>query len=169
MKKAKIFIIVLCVTATLTCFGCGAKKLDSAKIVRDEARTGGSLSFVYDKNQRKVYVGGEDEVFQYSFEDLSRGLSEGCRFGIKVTAPDEMLDLEKATLEINGVNYSSGDFLEKINGEKQRFFNFYPLFSKDNMKLKFAVIWQDGTKKQEYKIIVVDGTRFMNKNGEIEL
>lgn len=148
-------------------FGCGSKELDSASIVRDNLRTGGSLSFVYDKSQRVVYVGGEDEVVQFSEADESKGLSEGCRIGLKVTAPDENLDLETATLEMNGVNYSSGNFLETINGQKQRFFNLYPLVSKEDDEIKFSVTWQDGTKQQDYKIIMVSGTKYMQKDGNV--
>ncbi len=170
MKKCKVLVVLLCLMMIFPfiSFGCGSKELDSASIVRDDLRTGGSLSFVYDKSQRVVYVGGEDEVVQFSEADESKGLSEGCRIGLKVTAPDENLDLETATLEMNGVNYSSGNFLETINGQKQRFFNLYPLVSKEDDEIKFSVIWQDGTKQQDYKIIMVSGTKYMQKDGSVE-
>lgn len=170
MKKCKVLVVLLCLMMIFPfiSFGCGSKELDSASIVRDDLRTGGSLSFVYDKNQRVTYVGGEDEVVQFSEADESKGLSEGCRIGLKVTAPDENLDLETATLEMNGVNYSSGNFLETINGQKQRFFNLYPLVSKEDDEIKFSVTWQDGTKQQDYKIIMVSGTKYMQKDGSVE-
>ena len=170
MKKCKVLVVLLCLMMIFPfiSFGCGSKELDSASIVRDDLRTGGSLSFVYDKSQRVVYVGGEDEVVQFSEADESKGLSEGCRIGLKVTAPDENLDLETATLEMNGVNYSSGNFLETINGQIQRFFNLYPLVSKEDDEIKFSVIWQDGTKQQDYKIIMVSGTKYMQKDGSVE-
>lgn len=169
MKKCKVLVVLLCLMMIFPfiSFGCGSKELDSASIVRDDLRTGGSLSFVYDKNQRVAYVGGEDEVVQFSEADESKGLSEGCRIGLKVTAPDENLDLETATLEMNGVNYSSGNFLETINGQKQRFFNLYPLVSKEDDEIKFSVTWQDGTKQQDYKIIMVSGTKYMQKDGNV--
>lgn len=169
MKKCKVLVVLLCLMMVFPfiSFGCGSKEIDSASIVRDELRTGGSLSFVYDKNQRVAYVGGEDEVVQFSEADESKGLSEGCRIGLKVTAPDENLDLETATLEMNGVNYSSGNFLETINGQKQRFFNLYPLVSKEDDEIKFSVTWQDGTKQQDYKIIMVSGTKYMQKDGNV--
>ena len=169
MKKCKVLVVLLCLMMIFPfiSFGCGSKELDSASIVRDNLRTGGSLSFVYDKSQRVVYVGGEDEVVQFSEADESKGLSEGCRIGLKVTAPDENLDLETATLEMNGVNYSSGNFLETINGQKQRFFNLYPLVSKEDDEIKFSVTWQDGTKQQDYKIIMVSGTKYMQKDGNV--
>ena len=168
MKKTKFLILIASFLAVLTCVGCGSKKLDSANIVRDDARTGGSLSFVYDKDKMIVFIGGENEVVQYSSADESKGLEAGCRIGLKVVAPDESLDLTNATLEMNGVNYSSGKFLETINGQTQRFFNIYPIVSKKNPTIKFAVVWQDGTKKQEYKVIVTKGTQFMDKDGNID-
>lgn len=164
----KIFVISLCLFSSLAFFGCGDKELPSAYITRDDARTGGSLSFVYDKNMRTIHIGGEGEVVQFSSGDVGKGISEGTRVGLKVTAPDENLDVENATLEMNGVNYASGDFLESVNGQKQRFFNIYPVVGKTDKEIKFSVTWADGTKKQEYKIIIVDGTKFLNKNGEIE-
>lgn len=170
MKKMRFPVVLLCMLLLLpfiSC-GCGSKELESASIVRDDARTGGSLSFVYDKSQRIVYIGGEDEVVQYSEADETKDLSEGCRIGLKITAPNESLDLSTATLEMNGINYSSGNFLESINGQKQRFFNIYPIVSQEDDTVNFSITWQDGTKKQEYKIVVVSGTKFMQKNGSVK-
>lgn len=168
MKTLKFFVIGLCLFSSILLCGCGDKELPSAKITRDDARTGGSLSFVYDKVQRTIHIGGEGEVVQFSSKDDGKGFDEGTRVGLKVTAPDESLDLTDATLEMNGVNYASGDFLESINGQKQRFFNLYPHVSKEDMQVKFYVTWGSGTKKQEYTIIIVDGTKFMDKEGTIK-
>ena len=167
MEKTKFLVLIACFLAVLSCVGCGNKKLDSAQIVRDDAGTGGSLSFVYDKDKKIVFVGGENEVVQYSNADESKGLDAGCRIGLKVIAPDENLDLANASLEMNGVNYASGKFLETINGQIQRFFNIYPIVSKKNSSVKFSVVWQDGTEKQEYRIVVVNGTMFMDKDGNV--
>ncbi|MGN1201171.1 MAG: hypothetical protein ACI4R8_02780 [Candidatus Caccovivens sp.] len=168
MKKMKILMMFLCVLTIFMSAGCGDKELPSAKIVRDDQRTGGSLSFVYDSRDRVIYIGGEDEVVQFSSANEEKGYGEGCRIGLKVTAPDEELDIENATLEMHGVNYSSGDFLEVINGQKQRFFNIYPLVSKEDKEIYFTVKWQDGTKAQEYKIVVVEGTKFMQSDGSVQ-
>lgn len=168
MKSLKICAICLCLMSTFLFCGCGDKQLPPAKITRDDARTGGSLSFVYDKNLKTIHIGGDGEVVQFFSGDEGRGLSEGTRVGLKVIAPDESLDVSNATLEMNGVNYSSADFLESINGQKQRFFNIYPLVGETDKEIKFCVTWADGTKKQEYKIIIVDGTKFMNMDGEVE-
>ena len=167
MKKFNFLVIFLCFLSIFAFSGCGSKTLDAASIVRDDARTGGSLSFVYDKNTQTVYVGGENEVVQFSSENEAKGLSEGCRIGLKVTAPDESLNLDTATLEMNGVNYASGNFLEMIDGQKQRFFNLYPLVSPEDDVVKFSVTWQEGTKQQDYKIIMVSGTKYMQKDGSI--
>ncbi len=163
MRIVVAFLLVFCVFAFS---GCGTE-IASATITRDDARTGGSLSFVYDKTLKTVYVGGDGEVVQYSSENLSKGIEAGCRVGLKVTAPDETLDLTNATLEMNGVNYSSDDFLESVNGQKQRFFNIYPLVSPNDDEIKFKVMWADGTEEQEYTIIIVEGTRFMDAEGNI--
>ena len=167
MKKLKILAVILCIFSVLALCGCGNKELDSASIVRDDLRTGGSLSFVYDQKECIIYIGGQDEVVQYSQADETRDLDAGCRVGLKVTAPNENLDLSTATLEMNGVNYSSGSFLEKINGQRQRFFNLYPIVSPKDDRVSFSVTWQDGTEKQTYKIIIVPGTKFEDKNGNI--
>lgn len=167
MKKIKKIAIFVCLLSIFCCAGCGGKELPSAKITRDDARTGGSLSFVYDQNSRMIYVGGQDEIVQFSSADEARNLGEGCRIGLKVTAPDEKLDVSTATLEMNGINYSSGDFLEVVNGQKQRFFNLYPLVSKEDEKIIFSITWQEGTEKQIYTIEIIDGTKFMDKDGNI--
>lgn len=167
MKKMKIFVFFMCFFSIFCFAGCN-QELPPAKITRDDARTGGSLSFVYDSNNRTIFVGGQDEVVQFSSRDEERNLSEGCRVGLKVTAPDEQLDLSSATLEMNGVTYSSGEFLESVNGQKQRFFNLYPIVSKDDNETKFSVIWQEGACEQEYKLVVLPGTKFMIKNGELQ-
>lgn len=168
MKKMRFLLIFICFVSIFAFAGCGDKELEPANILRDDARTGGSLSFVYDKNLQTVYVGGEEEIVQYSQANESKGLEEGCRIGLKVIAPSENLDFENSTLEMNGINYSSGDFLESINGNKQPFFNIYPVVSKENKIVKFSVVWQDGIKKQDFKIIVVEGTRFMDKDGNVK-
>lgn len=167
MKKKVFLLSILCVFMMTTLCGCG-KNLESASVTRDEARTGGSLSFVYDKENRSIYIGGEGEVIQYSSADESRGLGEGCRVGFKVTAPNEELDLTTAKMEMNGVNYSAPDFLESIDGQLQRFFYLYPSISKEDEKVEFCVTWQDGAKEQCYKIFVVEGTKFMDKDGNVE-
>ncbi len=167
MKTVRFFALFMCFCAIFTLSGCGEKELPSAKITRDDQRTGGSYSFVYDSHLRTITVGGEGEVVQFSQADVTKGLEEGTRIGLKVTAPDESLDLSNATLEMNGVHYSSDDFLEVINGQKQRFFTLQPLVSKDDKEIKFVVCWAEGTKEQEYKIIVADGTKFMTKDGKL--
>lgn len=162
-----VLMVFVCILSTFAFVGCGDRELPSAKIMRDDARTGGSLSFVYDSKDRMVYVGGNEEVVQFSSKDEANGVDEGCRVGLKVIAPDENLDVAEATLEMNGVNYASGDFLEIVNGQKQRFFNLYPIVSKEDTEITFTIKWANGTKKQKYKIVVVEGTRFLDKEGNV--
>ena len=161
MKILRNISVVICLFAVLFCSGCGEKELPSANIFRDDARTGGSLSFVYDKESRVVYIGGEGEFIQYSSADEELGLSAGNRVGFKVVAPDEKLDLNSSMLEMNKVVYSGGSFLESENGEKQRFFIIKPLFSPEAKEVSFKITWQDGAKEQTYKIVVKDGTKFL--------
>lgn len=168
MKKLRILIVFLCLCGVFAMAGCGDKEVGSAKITRDDARVGGSLSFVYDQKEGLVTVGGKDEVVQYYAADEIKKLDAGCRIGLKVTAPDENLNIENAVLEMNGVVYSSGEFLENVDGQKQRFFNIYPVVSKEVPSVSFSIKWQDGTKKQTYKMVVENGTKFLNKNGEVE-
>ncbi len=163
MKFVKSLGLCLCFMAVILCSGCGEKELSSANVFRDDARTGGTLSFVYDKDDRVIYIGGEDEYIQYSSADEERGLSAGNRVGLKVVAPDEKLDLNESRLEMNKVVYSGGSFLESENGEKQRFFVIKPLFSDKVREVSFKVCWQDGTKEQTYKVVVKDGTKFLEK------
>ncbi len=163
----KIFLVVLCFVFIFGSSGCGQKEVASAQIFRDDARVGGSLSFVYDQKERTLFIGGKDEVVQFSQTDEVKNLNAGCRVGLKVVAPDEVDEVDDATLEMNGVNYSSDDFLEKVNGQKQRFFNIYPTFSKNDNKVEFVLKWNGKVKKQTYKIVVENGTKFMDAEGNV--
>ena len=165
MKKVKFFVFLSIFMLIFVNFGCASREISSANIFRDDSKVGGSLSFVYDKNDRKIYVGGQGEVVQYS--EGNEIFDSGTRVGIKVVAPDESLDLSSAKMEMNGLNYVAEDFLEKVNGNLQRYFLIYPLVSKKNSIVKFSVTWADGVKKQCYALQVVDGTKFMNQDGEI--
>lgn len=166
-KRFKIAVVMLFVAVSIFSFGCGKKEVGSAKITRDDARVGGTLSFVYNKDTRKVHIGGEGEVIQYTLANDSLGFDEGCRVGLKFIAPDDKIDLATASLKMNDVRYAMGDFLEKINDEPQRFFTIYPKFSKEDDEVEICVSWGDKVKKQEYKIIIEKGTKFMDKDGNI--
>lgn len=155
------------VVLTLFSFGCGKKAVEPASISRDDARVGGSLSFVYNKDKREIRVGGEGEVVQYSSKNDSLGFEEGCRIGLKITAPDGDFDLTTASLKMNDIRYSMGDFLSQVNGKPQRVFTIYPKVSKEDDCVKFYINWSDKTKGQDYKLIVEKGTKFMDKEGNI--
>lgn len=162
MKKSVIGLAsCLCICLLLT--GCGEKEISAAKIVRDDARVGGTLSFVYDSADKTVYVGGDGEVVQYFSGDESNGIDEGNRVGLKVIAPNENIDINEATLQMNGNTYAAGEFLESVDGQKQRYFNIYPLVGEKQREVKFSVKWSDGVKEQEYKLVVLSGTKFMEK------
>ena len=158
--KAKIcLILVLCV---LVLCGC-EEKMSSASITRDEAKTGGSLSFVYDMHDRTIYVGGEGEFVQYTAKNISKGIDAGNVIGLKIEAPSEVDNISETVVEMNGRVYKN--LAIKINGDEQRFFYFYPdLKSKD---LTFSIDWNERLKGQSYKIVLVKGTKFLNENGEV--
>lgn len=162
MKKVRKIALGMCFLMIFCLFGCG-KDVESAKISRDDERVGGSLSFVYDKKERLISVGGEGEVLQYSDGNIEKGYAEGNRVGLKVTCPDIDLNLENSKLMMNGRTYSVGDFYQTVDGQKQRFFNIYPAFSQDDRVVFFSVVWDSNIKEQKYKIEVVDGTIFGQK------
>lgn len=166
-KKIRNVVLLSLVLLTIFSFGCGSKEVESAVITRDDARVGGSLSFVYNKDTRKIYVGGDGEVVQYSSANDTLGFEEGCRVGLKITAPNEELDLTTATFEMNDIKYSMGNFLEMVNGQPQRYFTVYPKVSKEDDTVEMSITWQEKTKRQDYKLIIVEGTKFMDKDGNI--
>ena len=164
MKLLKrLFFISLVILSCLSLAGCGAKEVSSAVITRDDERIGGSLSFVYDSHEKAVYIGGEGEFIQYYEKSLERNWKEGNRVGLKITAPKEVTDISKTTLEMNGVTFA--DLGAKVNGEAQNFFNIYPTITETTREIKFKVSWDEETKAQEYKVIIVEGTKLLNKDG----
>ncbi len=150
MKRLKIIVLFCCMLSVFSLSGCGDRELSSAMVKRDDARTGGSLSFVYNKDLREIYVGGVDEVVQFSSANEALGLDEGTRIGLKFIAPDEQLDFSGAKLKMNGISYT--DFLEEIEGQQQRFFTIYPYVSDVDSEILVEIKWQDGTKEQKNRI-----------------
>lgn len=158
MKKVLlIFLILLSIVST----ACGTKIYSSATITRDEANTGGDISFVYDERNRNIYFGGEGEYLQYYSADEVKGLDAGYRVGIKVIAPSEVKNLEDAVLEINGNKYN--DFFEKIESQPQNYFYIYPTFSEKTKEIKFKITWTQMSKPQKYKVILNEKTNFLEK------
>lgn len=158
MKKVLlIFLILLSIVST----GCGTKIYSSATITRDEANTGGDLSFIYDEHTKNIYFGGEGEYLQYYSADEVKGLDEGYRVGIKVIAPSEVKNLEDAVLEINGNKYN--DFFEKIESQPQNYFYIYPTFNENTKEVNFKITWNQSSKTQKYKVILNEKTNFLGK------
>lgn len=156
MKKVLlIFLILLSIVST----ACGTKIYSSATITRDEAHTGGNISFIYDEHTRNIYFGGEGEFLQYYSADEVKGLDEGYRVGIKVIAPSDVDSVEDATLEVNGTSYT--DFLEKIEGQEQNYFYIYPTFSEKTKEINFKIKWTQMSKPQKYKVILNEKTKFL--------
>ena len=160
MKKVLlIFLILLSIVST----ACGTKIYSSATITRDEANTGGDLSFIYDERTKNIYFGGEGEYLQYYSADEVKGLDEGYRVGIKVIAPSEVKNLEDAVLEINGNKYN--DFFEKIESQPQNYFYIYPTFNENTKEVNFKITWNQSSKPQKYKVILNEKTNFLESEG----
>ena len=158
MKKVLlIFLILLSIVST----ACGTKIYSSATITRDEANTGGDISFIYDEHTKNIYFGGEGEYLQYYSADEVKGLDEGYRVGIKVIAPSEVKNLEDAVLEINGNKYN--DFFEKIESQPQNYFYIYPTFNENTKEVNFKITWNQSSKTQKYKVILNEKTNFLGK------
>ena len=156
MKKVLlIFLILLSIVST----ACGTKIYSSATITRDEANTGGDISFIYDEHTKNIYFGGEGEYLQYYSADEVKGLDEGYRVGIKVIAPSEVKNLEDAVLEINGNKYN--DFFEKIESQPQNYFYIYPTFSEKTKEIKLKITWTQMSKPQKYKVVLNEKTKFL--------
>ncbi len=160
----KRFLVIILVFVTLLCAGCSSKEYSSAIITRDEANTGGDLSFVYDSHDRYVYFGGEGEYIQFYSANEVSGLEEGYRVGIKVTAPNDVDSVEDATLEVNSTSYT--DFLEKVEGQEQTYFYIYPTFSEDSRETNFKITWNKNAKPQKYKVILNEKTNFLKSKSE---
>ena len=163
MKNLRKIALGMCFLIVFCLFGCG-KNIESAKISRDDERVGGSLSFVYDKKERLISVGGDGEILQYCAANIEKGYDEGNRVGIKVVAPDVDFNLENSKLKMNGRTYAMGEFYQTVDGQKQRFFNLYPIFSEDDKEACFSVVWDKGIEEQKYKVKIADGTVFAQKS-----
>lgn len=156
MKKVLlIFLILLSIVST----ACGTKIYSSATITRDEANTGGDISFIYDEHTKNIYFGGEGEYLQYYSADEVKGLDEGYRVGIKVTAPGEVKNLDDTVLEMNGNKYN--DIFEKIENQPQNFFYIYPTFSEETKEINFKITWTQMSKPQKYKVVLNEKTKFL--------
>lgn len=163
MKKFRKIAFGMCFLILFCLFGCG-KSIESATIVRDDERVGGSLSFVYDKRERLVSIGGDGEILQYSEGNIEKGYDEGNHVGIKVIAPEVDFDIENSKLKMNGRTYSMGEFYQTVDGQKQRFFNLYPIFTESDKEVYFSINWDNGIEEQKYKIVIADGTSFEKKS-----
>ena len=156
------FIILLCVVSIFLC-GCEKKSFSQPDFTRDNYNTGGNLTFYYDQQAHVAYFGGEGEVVQYYEEDVAKGWTEkGCRVGISLTLPTEIEDYKSASAKVNGKEYNSNDFIVEINDETV-IAQFQPIVSEDNRIINIKISWQEDSEAQEYKIIIKEGTIFMQE------
>lgn len=160
--KSTLAIILICVS--LFVYGCDKKSFSSIILTRDNYNTGGNLTFSYDQQSQVAYFGGEGEVVQFYQEDIAKGWTKkGCRVGVSMTLPAELDDYKSATAKINGEELNSNDFIVEIDEQTNIAF-FQPIVSEEKRVIEIEITWAKDSQSQEYKIIVKDGTLFMNEN-----
>ena len=162
MKTLKsVVALILIMTCVFLC-GCDKKSFSQPILSRDNYNTGGNLTFVYDSQAQVAYFGGEGEVVQYYQEDIAKGWTEkGCRVGVSMLLPKELKDYKSATAKINNKELKSNDFIVEID-ENTVIAQFQPLVSEEKRIIEIEVTWADNSQAQEYKIVIKDGTLFMN-------
>ena len=160
MKKYIMLIFVL-----LFCFvgGCNNKSFTQPVLTRDNFNTGGNISFFYDKEAFIAYFGGEGDVVQFYNVDIAKGWDEdGCRVGVQLDLPKEIDDFKSATAKVDEKNLTSKDFIIEID-EQTQIAVFHPIVSEDKKHISIEITWAEGVEPQEYKIIIKEGTIFMEK------
>ncbi len=162
--KYRCLVVFLILCSILSFSGCG-KEVSSAKITRDDEFVGGNLTFVYDEKLREISVGGEGEFIQFYDKDLARNWEAGNRIGLKIIAPKEIDDHAKTTIEIDGVTFV--DMFVKIDGQRQDFFNIYPIVTEKTKEINFKICWNESVNAQNYKIKIMSGTKLLDQSGKV--
>lgn len=163
--KIRKFLLLLVVTMSIFTFcGCQDKLIPQSVLTQDNYKTGGNLTFVYDEYSHTAFFGGEGEVIQYYSEDITKGwTAEGCRIGVMLAVPKEVDEYKSGSATLNGEKLSPNDYM--ITLDNQTYYAlFQPIVSKDKPEIDLKITWQDGTMEQTYKIIIKEGTIFMDKN-----
>lgn len=159
MKKLSFILVIFLFACVLV--GCGDKTVDYAEIYRDDFKTGGDITFEYDKLNHIAYFGGENEVIQYYKEDIAKGWNkEGYRIGIKLYPPMKLTNYQSANAKLGKEEYSNGSFYKKIN-EQNFVAEFYPIIDENTKEVELKIVWQDGISEQNYKIVIKEGTKYI--------
>ncbi|MBQ8792837.1 MAG: hypothetical protein IJZ62_04455 [Clostridia bacterium] len=156
----KVLCLLLMLVALFSC-GCGEKSFSCSQITQDAYKTGGSLTFEYDPSSHTAYFGEAGESIEYYEADIAKGWTqEGNRIGFKLFMPQDVDDYMSASAIINDTQLEYDDF---IFGDEIKYAQFQPLVSEENNIIDLKITWQSGSKEQEYKIIIKNGTHFVEK------
>lgn len=163
MKKFySVVSLILIISSFLLC-GCNKKSFTQPLLSRDSYNTGGSLTFIYDSQANIAYFGGNGEVVQYYDKDIAKGWTEkGCRVGVSMLIPNDLKDFKSATAKINEKELNSNDFIVEID-ENTIVAQFQPIVNEEKNVIKIEITWAENSQTQEYKIIIKEGTLFMNE------
>lgn len=161
MKRFLVsFFILSCLCVMTAC----QQALPYSDITRDREMTGGSLSFVYDKENHTAIFGGEGEIVQFYQSDVTKGWKEsGCRVGVELTAPNDVKDYESGNLWIDGEKIQGGEFFKVVGENKVGKVILTPIVSAEKREVEIKVEWSDGVPSQTYKIKIKEGTQFMER------
>lgn len=150
-------VTLLCLTLACLLSGCGGGlQID---VERDVYLTGGSLSFSYDENSKTAYFGGENEVIGYYEGDISRGIDEGNRVGLKITLGG-VDDLGSLTFKVGREEFSGEDVATLIN-DKPAYFQIFPLVEKSGDKIHITLEYKD--KKGDFYVKIHEKCILMEK------
>jgi len=163
MKFFKYSLSILLLISFLSFYGCDKKSFSQPVLTRDNYNTGGNITFFYDQQSYVAYFGGEGEIIQYYEQDIAKGWrEEGCRVGISLLLPNNLEDYKSATAKINGKELNSTDFIVEIN-EETKIAQFQPIVNEKNKVINLKITWEEDSQSQEYKIVIKEGTMFMQK------
>ena len=160
MKKGLAFLFAVIILAPLLLVGCG-RQYTYGIVERDNALTGGNLSFVYDEATHTATFGGEGEAVLFYEADEGLGRVAGNRIGFKIYAPCDVTDYSKAKLNFQGEEITGGAFMQTVYGQVMNYFVLTPIVSEDNRQFEVKVTWTQDAEAQVYTIKVADGTKFV--------
>lgn len=162
MKSLKYcLLLTLCIISLMLC-GCKDKSLPQPMIERDIYNTGGSLTFVYDRDSHTATFGGDGEVIQYYKQDITKGWNkEGNRIGLQILLP-KVNEYRSGQAKLDGKKLLPNEYVVSNDGKSQ-VAQFYLLVEEGRDVYNLEVTWEDGKDLQYYIIRIKDGTLFMKE------
>ena len=161
--KSKLVLILLFLPIFLL-GGCHEKTFNYQNLQRDIYNTGGNLTFVYEEVSHTAIFGGEGEVVQYYTADIAKGWTEeGCRVGIQILVPNGVKDFKSGTAILGEEKLDAEEFYIETTEGNINYALFQPLVDQEKSQIELKITWQEGFKQQTYKIVIKEGTTFMEK------